>query len=73
MEAVNPVDLLWNTEKSYKQLASVNRDAIREHNERMLSALTLIGGILLILPVFGALFNDIKALLPAYLLAAAFF
>lgn len=67
------MDLLWNREKSYKQLASVNRDAIREHNERMLSALTLIGGILLILPVFGALFNDIKALLPAYLLAAAFF
>lgn len=56
------------------QLASVNSKAISEYNEKILSPLTLIGGILAMLPVLAAPFSDTKAnAIPAYLLAAAFF
>ena len=45
--------LFWNQEKDYIQLASDNYKAISEHNERILSAMTLIGGILMVLLVLA--------------------
>jgi diguanylate cyclase (GGDEF)-like protein len=68
------LDPLWNKENNYMQLASVNSKAISEYNEKILSALTLIGGILAMLPLLAAPFSDTKIdAIPAYLLAAAFF
>jgi diguanylate cyclase (GGDEF)-like protein len=66
--------LLGNREKNYMQLSSANSKAISEYNEKMLSALTMIGGILVVLPVLTALFSDIETrAIPVYLLTAAFF
>lgn len=66
--------LFWNQEKDYIQLASDNYKAISEHNERILSAMTLIGGILMVLLVLAAPFSETKTdAIPAYLLAAALF
>lgn len=68
------VGYLMKKENNYVQLASANSEAIREYNERILSALTLIGGILAMLPLLAAPFSDTKIdAIPAYLLAAAFF
>ena len=44
--------LLWKQEKNYVQLASVNCKAISDYNEKMLSALTLMGGLLMLLQRF---------------------
>jgi diguanylate cyclase (GGDEF)-like protein len=71
---IKRLNLLWNKEKNYMQLASVNRKAIREYNEKNLSALTLIGGLLMMLPLFAAPFSNTKIyVIPAYLLAATLF
>jgi diguanylate cyclase (GGDEF)-like protein len=70
-KAVNP---LWNKEKNYIQLSSVNCKAVNEYNERMLSAETLIGGILMVLLVLATHFSHTKqGAISAYLLAAALF
>lgn len=67
-------NLLQNKEKHYMQLASVNFKAISGYNERMLSAMTLIGGILMVLPVLAAPFSETKTeAIPAYLLTAGLF
>ena len=42
------------------QLASVNRKAISEYNEKMLSALTLMGGLLMLLPLMAVPLSDTK-------------
>ena len=56
------------------QLASINCKAISVYNERILSAMALIGGILMMLPVLAAPFSETKTkAIPVYLLAAAFF
>ncbi len=61
-----------NQGKTYIQLAADNRKATEEYNEKMLSALSLIGGILLLLPLLAAPFSSTKAgAVPAYLLAAS--
>ena len=44
--------LLSNYEKNYQQLATNNRKAIEEYNAKMLSALTLLGGVLMLLEVY---------------------
>ncbi|MDD2190599.1 MAG: hypothetical protein PHE94_01815 [Eubacteriales bacterium] len=44
------LNLFWRKEKNYMQLASINCKAISEYNEKILSALTLIGGLLMMLP-----------------------
>lgn len=56
------------------QLASVNCKAISEYNEKMLSALTLMGGLLMLLPLLAVPFSRTKTdVIPAYFLAASFF
>jgi len=66
--------LLWNKQKDYMRLAAVNHTAICEHNERMLSAIALIGGILMVLPVLAAPFSETKTdAIPVYLLASTLF
>lgn len=66
--------LFRNDGKAYKKLASVNCMAISEYNENILSALTLIGGLLMLLPVVAAPFSKTKSnAIPAYLLASTFF
>jgi diguanylate cyclase (GGDEF)-like protein len=68
------LNLLWNKEKNYTQLASVNCQAIREYNEKNLSALTLIGGLLMMLPLLVAPLSNTKTdVILAYLLAATLF
>ena len=60
--------------KNYTKLASANYTAISEHNEKMLSALTLIGGLLMLLPVLAAPFSKTKTdVIPVYLLVATLF
>lgn len=68
------LNLFWKKEKNYMQLASANCKAISEYNERMLSAMTLIGGILMMLPALAAPFSKTKTdAIPVYFLAAALF
>ncbi len=73
------LNLLWNQEKKYMQLASVNCKAVSEYNEKMLSSLTLMGGFLMLLALLAAPFSDTKIdavfayLLTASLLFALFF
>lgn len=68
------LNLLWNKEKNYMQLASANCKDISEHNERILSALTLMGGLLMLLPLLAVPFSNTKAdAVPAYWIAAVFF
>lgn len=68
------MNILLNREKNYMQLSSANCKAIDEYNEKMLSAESLIGGILMMVPVLVAPFsNTKKCIIPAYLLAAALF
>jgi len=65
---------LLKLEKKYLQLASLNRKSINEYNEKMLSAETLIGGILLLLPVLASPFSvSKKEAIPAYLIASGLF
>jgi len=69
-----PLNPLWNQEKNYVLLASVNSNAISEYNEKILSALTLIGGLLMMLPLLAAPFSNTKTdAVPAYLLTASLF
>ena len=68
------MNLLRNKEKNYTQLASVNCTDISAYNGKMLSALTLIGGLLMLLPVLATPFSKTKTdAIPAYLLAATLF
>ena len=67
-------NLLWNQGKTYTQLASDNCKAIGEYNEKMLSALTLIGGLLVMLPLLAVPFSNTKQdVVPAYLLVASIY
>ncbi|NLK38712.1 MAG: hypothetical protein GX303_00485 [Clostridiales bacterium] len=45
------LNILWNNENRYMRLASVNRKAILTYNKKILSAMTLIGGLLMMLPL----------------------
>lgn len=65
---------LWKQEKNYMQLASANCKAISEYNGKMLSALTLMGGLLMLLPLLAVPFSRTKTdVVPAYLLATTLF
>lgn len=68
------LNLLRNQEKDYNHLASVNSKMISEYNERMLAALALMGGLLMMLPILASPFSATKGeAVPAYLLTCAFF
>ncbi len=56
------------------QLAAFNARVISEYNEKMLSALTLMGGCLMILPIIASPFSNTKGdAIPYYLLASTLF
>lgn len=68
------LNLLWSKEKKYMQLASINCEAISEYNEKILSALTLMGGFLMLLPLLAVPFSKTKGdVVPAYLLTSILF
>lgn len=63
-----------NQGKTYLQLVTDNYKAAKEYNEKMLSALTLMGGLLMLLPLLSAPFSNTKAdAVPAYLLVTSIF
>lgn len=65
---------LWAQDKTYTKLAPLNREAIRDNNEKMLSLLTRMGGLLMTLPLLTIPFSQTKAVvLPIYLLSALLF
>ena len=47
--------------KNYKQLANDNSRAIAEYNEKILSVLALMGGVLTVLPLLAMPIRDTKA------------
>jgi membrane-associated HD superfamily phosphohydrolase len=65
-------NFLWNKGKNYSELASRNRKAIAEYNERLLSAITLIGGFLLLLPAFTLYFSNVEKDILVYLIISFF-
>lgn len=66
--------LFWGQGKTYIQLASDNRKAAEEYNENMLSVLTLMGGLLMLLPMLSAPFSNTKTdAVPVYLLTASIY
>ncbi len=63
-----------NREKTYAQLASDNYWIIRAYNESMLSVLTLMGGVLMVLPLLATPFSKTKFnAITYYLLADLFY
>ncbi|MFT4107003.1 MAG: GGDEF domain-containing protein [Lacrimispora sp.] len=68
---MNPFE---SQEKTYLQLASDNCKAIGEYNEKILSVLTRLGGMLMLLPVLLVPFRTPKTVaVPVYLLAASLY
>ena len=66
--------LFWNQENNYMQLASVNRKAVNEYNDKTLSTLLLLGWVLVLLPLVSVPFSNTKAdAVPAYLLSFSIF
>lgn len=66
------IKLLRNKGKEYRIFASANSKAINKYNETILSALTLIGGFLLLLPIMASPFSETKKnAIFAYLIASA--
>lgn len=58
---------LWSQEKTYMQLVSDNREVTEAYNRKMLSALTVMGGLLMMLPLLAAPFSNTKmGAVPAY-------
>ncbi|NLT40888.1 MAG: GGDEF domain-containing protein [Clostridiales bacterium] len=64
--------LLWQDSNTYTQLASENRKAISEYNLNMLSALTLVGAVIMLLPLTGALLAHHRSY-PAYIFVSLFY
>lgn len=65
---------LWSKEKDYIRLAVLNSKAVHEYNEKMLFAISLAGGLLMILPVLATPFSNTKQeALPLYLIMAVFY
>ena len=66
--------LLWNQEKNYIHLASVNREAVNEYNDKTLSALLLLGWVLMLFPLAAVPFSSTKAgAVPAYIVSFLLF
>lgn len=64
----------WSHEKTHIQLVTDNCKATEAYNEKMLSTLTLMGGLLMLLPLLAAPFSDTKGdAVPAYLLASSIY
>lgn len=68
------MQLLWNQEKNYMHLASINREAVNEYNDKTLSALLLLGWVLMLFPLAAVPFSNTKvAAVPAYILFFSLF
>ncbi len=66
--------IFWKQENNYMQLASVNRRAVNEYNEKTLSTLLLLGWTLVLLPLVSVPFSNTKAdAVPAYLFSFSIF
>lgn len=67
------LDRFWgNRWETYKQLVANNRKAVDEYNQKMMSVLSLMGWVLMLLPLLAVPFSNTKeGALPAYLLAFA--
>lgn len=66
---MNKWNLFLNQDNTFKKLISVNRKAVDEYNESVLSTLLLIGWILILLPLAAVPFSNTKSeLVSAYLL-----
>lgn len=65
---------LLKKDNNYQQLAANNCNAIKDYNEKMLSALTLTGALLMTLPALAAPLSKTKTEnIPVYILASIFF
>jgi diguanylate cyclase (GGDEF)-like protein len=70
----NQLNIFGNQEKNYIQLTSDNCKAVEEYNEKMLPVLTLVGGLLMLLPLLAAPFSNTKTnVIPVYLLVASIY
>lgn len=56
----NAFGIIREKETEYKRLAALNIEAIRKYNEKILTALTLMGGILMMLPLLAVPFANTK-------------
>ncbi len=66
--------LLWNQEKNYTHLACINREAVNEYNDKTLSALLLLGWVLMLFPLAAVPFSSTKAgAVPAYIVSFLLF
>lgn len=60
---------IWIKDRRFNELADVNQNSISEYNEKMLSSITLIGGILILLPILATPFSHTKLdIIPVYLM-----
>lgn len=60
--------VLKNQQKSYKQLVTDNLEAVNEYNARIISTLSLMGWVLLLLPLLVVPFSNTKKdVVPIYL------
>lgn len=67
-------NLVRNQEKTHHQLVCSNREAVLAYNDKMMSSLALMGGILLLCPLLAAFFSSTKAVAaPAYLTVSLLF
>lgn len=65
---------VWKREKNYMQLASANRKALEGYNENMLSILSLMGALLMLLPLLAVPFSATKTnAVLAYLVATSLY
>lgn len=51
---------IWNRDRRYRKLAFINREVIRDYNEKLLSTLSLLGGLLMLLPIMAVPFSETK-------------
>lgn len=63
----------WDKEKVFKRLASVNSKAISNYNHKLLSALSLIGGFLMLIPLLASTFDESKQVAIFEYLISSFF
>lgn len=60
--------LFWDQENTYKRLAPENQAEVNEYNEKMISVIIFIGGLLMLPSLFAVPFSDTKiAAVPLYL------
>lgn len=66
--------IFWEQENNCRQLASTNRRAVNEYNEKTLSTLLLLGWVLVLMTLLSVPFSNTKAAaVPAYLLSFSIF